>query len=94
MSIPEALPVPPDAVYLRRIDPGRHMARFYALAVDRDLFGQWLLIREWGRIGMSCRTRHDAYASEAEALAALAVLARAKRARGYGELSAAPTTRP
>ena len=48
-----------DPVYLRRIDPERHMARFYALAVDRDLFGQVLLMRQWGRIGMSCRVRHD-----------------------------------
>ncbi len=77
----------PDAVYLRRVDPGHHMARFYALTVDRDLFGQVLLVREWGRIGMSCRTRYDPHASEAEASAALAALARAKRARGYTELS-------
>ena len=38
--------MPSDAVYLRHIDPGRHMARFYALTVDRDLFGQVLLVRE------------------------------------------------
>ena len=74
-----------DPVYLRRIDPERHMARFYALAVDRDLFGQWLLVREWGRIGTSCRTRHDPHPTEAEAFAALAALARTKRARGYAE---------
>ena len=79
--------MPSDAVYLRRIDPGRHMARFYALTVDRNLFGQVLLVREWGRIGMSCRTRHDLHESEAEASAALAVLARTKRARGYAEPS-------
>ena len=76
-----------DPVYLRRIDPELHMARFYALAVDRDLFGQWLLVREWGRIGMSCRARHDPHGSEAEAFAALAALARTKRARGYAEPS-------
>jgi predicted DNA-binding WGR domain protein len=79
--------MPSDTVYLRRIDPGRHMARFYALAVDRDLFGQVILVREWGRIGMSCRTRHDPHASEAEASAALTALARTKRARGYAEVS-------
>ncbi len=77
--------MPSNTVYLRRIDPGRHMARFYALTVDRDLFGQVLLVREWGRISMSCRARHDPHASEAEASAALAALANAKRARGYAE---------
>ncbi len=75
--------MPSDAVYLRRVDPERRMARFYALAVDRDLFGQVLLMRQWGRIGMSCRVRHDPCESEAEACAALAALASTKRARGY-----------
>ena len=79
--------MPPDPLYLCRIDPERHMARFYALTVDRDLFGQVLLVREWGRIGMSCRTQHDLHTSEAEASAALAALARTKRARGYAEPS-------
>ncbi len=46
MPRPEASPMPSNTVYLRRIDPGRHMARFYALTVDRDLFGQVLLVRE------------------------------------------------
>ena len=64
---------------------GPHMARFYALAVDRDLFGQVLLMRQWGRIGTSCRTRYDPHPTEAEAFAALAALARTKRARGYAE---------
>ena len=46
MPPPEAPPMPSDAVHLRRINPGHHMARFYALTVDRDLFGQVLLVRE------------------------------------------------
>ncbi|MCP4781752.1 MAG: WGR domain-containing protein [Hyphomicrobium sp.] len=27
------------------------MARFYAMSVQPNLFGQWSLLREWGRIG-------------------------------------------
>lgn len=37
--------------YLQRIDPDRNIYRFYALDVERDLFGEWSLIRRWGRIG-------------------------------------------
>lgn len=40
------------------------MRRFYVMDVQPDLFGQWLVIREWGRIGSpghmriaTCRTR-------------------------------------
>jgi predicted DNA-binding WGR domain protein len=39
------------AIILHRIDPAKNMRRFYRLDVQRDLFGQWCLIREWGRIG-------------------------------------------
>jgi predicted DNA-binding WGR domain protein len=39
------------AIILHRIDPVKNMRRFYGLDVRRDLFGQWCLIREWGRIG-------------------------------------------
>ncbi|HTW72940.1 MAG TPA: WGR domain-containing protein [Acetobacteraceae bacterium] len=37
------------AVTLHRIDPARNMRRFYRLDLQRDLFGTWDLIREWGR---------------------------------------------
>ena len=35
-------------IHLRRIDPTRNMARFYAMAVQPTLFGEWSLQREWG----------------------------------------------
>ncbi len=39
------------ALILHRTDPARNMQRFYLLDVQRDLFGQWCFIREWGRTG-------------------------------------------
>jgi predicted DNA-binding WGR domain protein len=36
------------AIILHRVDPAKNMRRFYRLDVQRDLFGQWCLIREWG----------------------------------------------
>ena len=32
-------------------DPARNMARFYTMALQPTLFGEWALLREWGRIG-------------------------------------------
>ncbi len=39
---------------LRRIDPDRHVARFYSLMIERDLFGAITLVRSLGRIGTAC----------------------------------------
>ena len=52
--------------FIRR-DAARNMNRFYRLTVTRDLFGTVVLVREWGRIGVYCRTRFDTMADEGEA---------------------------
>ena len=39
------------AINLVRIDDDKNMARFYKLDAQPTLFGEWSLIREWGRIG-------------------------------------------
>ena len=59
------------------------MARFYALEVERDLFGRHVLVRRWGRIGTAGKTRLDEHKGEGEAWAALQKLQAAKRQRGY-----------
>jgi predicted DNA-binding WGR domain protein len=71
---------------LRRLEPGRNVARFYALMIERDLFGRTVLVRHWGRIGGRGRERTDEHASEGEAAVALEKLAASKRRRGYQDL--------
>ena len=71
------------AVTLRRIDPAKNMARFYAMDVQADLFGAVLLMRQWGRIGTYGRVAAEAYTSLAAALAVLERQAERKRRRGY-----------
>jgi predicted DNA-binding WGR domain protein len=71
------------SVRLCRIDPDKNMARFYRLAVERDLFGMWCLIREWGRIGRGGQMRMIPYATSVEAHAALRKQRHAKERRGY-----------
>ena len=67
------------SVRLCRIDADKNMARFYRLAVERDLFGMWCFIREWGRIGRGGRMRM----TPMEAHAALRKQRHAKERRGY-----------
>ena len=76
-------PAPRAPVYLRRIDPARNMARFYRLDVQRDLFGGWSFVREWGRVGRPGQVRIAAFPSAAEAFDAFTRLQRAKTRRGY-----------
>ena len=68
---------------MERRDPSRNMARFYALALERSLFGEVTLVRRWGRIGSWERVRMEDFADERTALAAMMSLARVKSARGY-----------
>lgn len=44
-------------VYLTKIDASRNMVRFYALDLQPTLFGEWALVKEWGRIGQAGQSR-------------------------------------
>jgi predicted DNA-binding WGR domain protein len=72
-----------SAVVLYRIDPGKRMHRSYRLDVQQDLFGQWCLMRQWGRIGATGRERSIPFPTPADAQAALDKQRRAKERRGY-----------
>jgi predicted DNA-binding WGR domain protein len=71
------------AVYLTRVDDTRNMARYYAMSVQPALFGEWSLVREWGRIGCGGQVKAVPYPSESEALLALGAIWTQKRKRGY-----------
>lgn len=75
--------------HLERRDASRNMKRFYRLSVERDLFGEILLIREWGRIGKQGRRRTEPHIDPDTAHRAAAALARSKRQRGYVEIAGA-----
>ena len=68
---------------MERSDPSRNMARFYALSLERSLFGEITLVRRWGRIGSWGRVRMEGFPDELAAVAAMMSLARSKRQRGY-----------
>ena len=72
--------------YLHRVDAERRMARFYALTIERDLFGRVLLVRQWGRIGARGGERRDEHPDETAASEAMERLAASKRRRGYRDL--------
>jgi predicted DNA-binding WGR domain protein len=77
-----------SGVYLTRRDPSRNLARFYRLFIAPNLWGEWTLFREWGRIGSSGTVKADPYPNAGAALLALQALVRAKKKRGYQSQSA------
>ncbi len=70
-------------IHLTRTDPARNMARFYVLDIQPTLFGEWALVREWGRIGSAGRLVSGRFASEQEAALAMAEHLEAKLSKGY-----------
>lgn len=76
-------------LYFERHDPGRNMARFYALSIEGTLFGHACLVRRWGRIGTAGRTVQHSFDNESEAVDLFLELLRAKRMRGYRPRSVA-----
>ncbi len=71
---------------LHRIDPEQGIRRFYALIIERDLFGTVRLVRNWGRIGTNGQELVEVFETELDAGKALEKMAAAKRQRGYREL--------
>lgn len=76
------------AVHLTHVDPTKNMARFYALTIQPTLFGEWSLVREWGRIGQAGQVKATPYPSSTEAENALQRFQRQKERRGYAALHA------
>lgn len=68
---------------LTRSDPEANLHRYYRMEIVPGLFGDWGLIREWGRIGWPGQMRTDWYATEAAAKDARFNLHMAKAKRGY-----------
>lgn len=42
---------------LTRTDPSQNVHRFYRMEIAPGLFGDWALVREWGRIGQPGHVR-------------------------------------
>jgi predicted DNA-binding WGR domain protein len=73
-------------VYLERIDRARNMARYYRLSIAETLFGDWVMVREWGRIGRNGGSREEWCGSHDVALTRLTNAVRQKQRKGYSQM--------
>jgi len=54
-------------IYLERHDPDKNLHRFYQLFITPGIFGDWSLVKEWGRAGSPGTVRKDWFDTEMEA---------------------------
>ncbi|MGO4441002.1 WGR domain-containing protein [Rhizobium sp. RAF56] len=73
----------PYQLYVERKDHAKNMARFYAMSIEANLFGELCLTRRWGRIGAKGQTLIHHFEREQDAVALFLDLTRQKHARGY-----------
>ena len=73
----------PLSLRMTRNDVSRNMARFYFLSLQPTLFGEVMLIRNWGRIGTAGQTRFETFSEEEAASVALHRLRCQKMKKGY-----------
>lgn len=70
-------------IYMERHDPDKNMHRFYQLYITPGIFGDWSLVKEWGRQSSPGTVRKEWFATEAEAISAGQKLAEVKQKKGY-----------
>ena len=74
-----------SSLRLVRWNPAQRMARFYALHIAPTLFGDWDLVREWGRIDSPGTLRIDTFEKLEECAHACLRIEKKKRKRGHLE---------
>lgn len=69
--------------YLQRFNPANGLIWYYAIQIQRDLLGNWQVIREWGRSGSPGTVRNAPFDSHASAATNMITLLEQLTARGY-----------
>ncbi|MCX4030343.1 WGR domain-containing protein [Endozoicomonas sp. SM1973] len=70
-------------IYLKLSDPETNTHKFYTLLIQKDLFGHWALLRQWGRIGTKGTIKVDTFDCYEKAHAALERIQKQKLRKGY-----------
>jgi predicted DNA-binding WGR domain protein len=79
-------------LYIEKTDKAKNMARFYALSIEPNLFGEASLTRRWGRLGTKGKIMVHNFEVERDAVTLFLDLVRQKRSRGYSTVLQTPRT--
>ena len=70
-------------LFFTHIDPAQNISRFYMVQVTPTLFGEWSLLREWGRIGSPGTVQSRSFEREEDARRAEQRSIRRRARHGY-----------
>lgn len=67
-----------------RIDDARGQRRFYQVEARQDIFGTWIVVKAWGKIGQrASRTVTVEASSREDALAIIGEVSERRKKHGY-----------
>lgn len=72
-----------NSIYMERRDTKHNMHRFYQIFVTPDLFDDWSLVKEWGRVGSPGTVRKERFDCEKAAAIAGQKIRNSKIKKGY-----------
>jgi predicted DNA-binding WGR domain protein len=70
-------------IRLTHVVPRERKRRYYQIVICRDLFGNWILQKEWGRLGNQGDTSEAIFDDLKSLLASLNLKVKEKLQRGY-----------
>jgi len=74
--------------FLTRTDAARNIDRFYAVAVTPNLFGEWTVLREWGRRGSPGTVRLASHRRQDDARISAQRTVKRRLQHGYVQVAA------
>lgn len=74
--------------FLTRTEPEKNLYRFYVVSVAPTLFGEWSLVREYGRSGSPGTVKLTSFEQEQEAQKAAHRIIKRRLQHGYTERAA------
>jgi predicted DNA-binding WGR domain protein len=72
-----------NRTYLECRDSLRNKQRFYAIHVTKTIFGEWAVIKEWGRIGSPGTVREEWFDEESQAISKVDSIVKLRVKHGY-----------
>jgi predicted DNA-binding WGR domain protein len=74
--------------FLTRTEPTKNLHRFYVVRLAPTLFGEWTLLREWGRSGSPGTVRLTSFARYDDAEKAERQIIKRRLSHGYTDRAA------
>lgn len=70
-------------IFLQQRPEAGEQPKFYQIALQQDLLGGWILLREWGQLGQRSSSKREVFLDRKDAIDALSKARDAQIKKGY-----------